>query len=79
MLRNTLKLKFCYLLKTIHILHQHYYPEIIGLILKNKQKNKRVCIHEIIQLITTKMKMKLKNRSYRYDINRPRSRNEHKY
>ena len=26
-----------------------------------------------------KMKMKMKNRSDRYDINRPRSRQEHKY
>ena len=25
------------------------------------------------------MEMKIKNRSYRYDINRPRSRHEHKY
>ena len=25
------------------------------------------------------MKMQMKNRSHRYDINRPRSRDEHKY
>ena len=45
--------------------------KIIGQILKNKQKNKCVCIHEIIRLIIMKMKMKMKNRSYIYDINRP--------
>ena len=32
-----------------------------------------------MQLIIMKMKMKMKNRSHRYDINKPRSRNEHKY
>ena len=34
---------------------------------KNKQKNKYVCIREIIQLIK---KMKKKNQSHRYDINK---------
>ena len=46
MLSNTLRLSFCYF-KIIHILHPHYHPEIIGHILKNKQKNKCVCIHTI--------------------------------
>ena len=46
-------------------------------ILKNKQKNKCVCIHEIIRLIIMKMKMKMKNRSHRHDINRPRPRHGH--
>ena len=36
-------------------------------------------MHEIIGLIIMKMKMKMKNRSLRYDINRPRSRRGHKY
>ena len=40
----------------------------------NKQKDKYVCIHEIMRLIIMKMKMKMKNASHRYDINRPRSR-----
>ena len=31
---------------------------------------------EIIQLIIMKMKMKMNNRSRRYDINKPRSRHE---
>ena len=70
MLSNTLRLKFCYL-KSIHILHPRYHPKIVGHILKNKQKSKWVCIHEIMRLIIMKMTMKTKNRSHRYDINRP--------
>ena len=42
-----------------------------GHILKDKPKNKCVCIHEIMQVIIMKMKMKMKNRSNRYDTNRP--------
>ena len=78
MLRNTLRLNFCYL-KIIHILHPRYYPKIIGHILKNKQNNKYVCIHEIIRLFIMKMKMKVKNKLLRDDINGPRSRHGHKY
>ena len=44
----------------IHILHPHYHPKIIEHILKNKQKNKCVFIHEIIRLTVMKMKMKMK-------------------
>ena len=54
--------------KTIHILHSRYHPKILEHILKNKQKSKFVCIHEILLLIIMKMKMKQKNRSYRYLI-----------
>ena len=78
MLSNTLRLNFCYL-KIIHILHPRYHPNIIGYIVKNKQRNNSVCNHEIIQLIIMKMKMEIKDRSHRYDINRPRSRYGHKY
>ena len=67
MLSNTLRLKFCYS-KLLHILHQRYHPEVIGHILKNKQKNKYFFIQEIIQSIIMKMMMKMKNRSHRYDI-----------
>ena len=35
-------------------------------ILKNKQKGKRVFIHEITRLTITKMKVKMKKRSHRY-------------
>ena len=65
----------CYL-KVNHILHPHYHPKIIGHTLKNTQKNKRVCVHGIILLITMKTKTKMKNRSHRYDISRPRSKQE---
>ena len=67
MLSNTLRLNFSYL-KIIHILHPCYYPKIIGHILKKKLKNKCVFIRDITRLITKKMKMKMKNRSHRYDI-----------
>ena len=79
MLSNTLRLNFCYL-KIRHVLYPRYYPKIVGHILKNKQINKCVRIHEIIRLIIMKMKMKMKNRSHPYNINlgtrkyRPRSR-----
>ena len=53
--------EFCYL-KIIHIFHQRYHPKVVGHILKNKQKNKCVCIHEIIWLIMMEMKKKMKNR-----------------
>ena len=39
---------------------------------------KCLCIYESASLITMKMKMIMKNRSRRYVINRPTSRNEHK-
>ena len=42
-----------------------------GHILKNKQKNKCACIHEIIRLVIMKMNKRMKSRSDRYDINRP--------
>ena len=37
------------------------------------------CIHEDKLSITMNMKTKIKNRSNRYDLNRPRSRHGHKY
>ena len=77
MLSNILRLKLCYL-KIIHIFDPRYYSKIIGHIQKNKQKNKYVCIYEILRLNIMKIKMKMKNRSHRYDINRPRSKHGHK-
>ena len=44
--------------------------KLIGHILKNKQKSKCACIHEIIPLVAMKMNKKMKSRSDRYDINR---------
>ena len=55
-------------LKIIHILRSRYQPKILGHIIKNKQKNKFVCIHEILRFIIMIMKVKMKKR---YDINRP--------
>lgn len=75
---NILRLNFFYL-KMIHILHPSYHPKIIRRILKNMQKNKCDRIHEIMQFIIMKIRMKMKNKPYKYDINRPSSRNENKY
>lgn len=43
-----------------YIFYQRYQPKIKGHILKNKQRNKCVCIHEILGLTIMKMKMKMK-------------------
>ena len=76
-LSNTLRLNFWHA-KIIGILHPRYHLTITGYILKNKQKNKHVCIHNIMQLIMMKMKTKMKKDSRKYGINRPRCRREHK-
>ena len=78
MLSNALKLTFPHP-KIIGILHPRYHQTITGHILKNKQRNKHVCIHEIMQSIIMKMKTKMKIDSCKYGINRPRCRHEHKY
>ena len=60
----TLRLNFCYL-KFFPIFHPCCYPKIIiSYILKKQGKEQFVCIPEIMRLII--MKMKMKNRSYRY-------------
>ena len=46
---------------------------------KKPTKNKYVCLNRVIRLITMKMKLKMKNRSHRYGINRPRLGHGHKY
>ena len=78
MLNNTLRLNIWFS-KIIHVLDPGYLPRIIGHVLKNKQNNKYVCNHEIKRLTIKKRNMKRKNRSHRCDINKPRSRHEHKY
>ena len=50
--------------------YSHYHSKIIGHVLKNKEKDKYVCIHKITRLILIKMMMKIKDRSHR-------SRHEH--
>ena len=69
-LSNTLRLDLCYL-KIICYLNPRYHPKVIGNILKKVQKSKCVFFNEVIRII---MKMEMKKRSYRYDINslRPR-------
>ena len=78
MISNNPRLNFGYL-KIIDISHPHIHQKILGHILENKQKSKYVFIHEIARLIITKMKMKMENRSHRYDINRPGPRHGQKY
>ena len=73
MLSNTMRLNLCYL-KIILILPLNSHPTIIVNILKNKQKNKRVWIHDFILLIITKAK----HRSHRDNINRVRPKHGHK-
>ena len=42
-------------------------------------KNKLVCFNSVLWLTEMKMRLKLKSRSQRYDVNRPRLRHGHKY
>ena len=41
--------------------------------------NKYVCLNEVIWLMAMNMRLKMKNRSHRYDINRLRPRHGHKF
>lgn len=75
---NALQLNFSYL-KLTHIIYQRYHPKVIRHLLKNKRKNKCGCIHEITRLIVMKMMLKMKKRWHRFNIYRPRSRNNSKY
>ena len=56
MLSISLTLNFSYL-KIIHISHPRYHLKTVGRTIKNRQKSKSVFIHEITQLIITKIKM----------------------
>ena len=78
-LSNNLRLNLWKFEKIIHILSPRYDPKMMWHILKNKQKSKLVFTHEITWLIIMKLKMKVKDRSHRLDMNRPRSRHGHKY
>ena len=44
-----------------------------------KKMHKYVCLNEVIRLMAMKIRLKMKNRSHRYDINRHRSRYGHRY
>ena len=65
--------------KVIGILHPRYLLTITEHILKNKQKNKHVYIHGIMELIKIKMKTKMKLDSRKYGISRLRRRHGHRY
>ena len=67
MLSSNLRQNFCYL-KAIYILSFTLSSKNNITYSKNKQKNKRVSVHEIIRLIIMEMKMKMKNTSHRYNI-----------
>ena len=77
-LSNNLRLSFCFV-KIIRSLHPCDHPKKVGHVLKNVQKIKCVCFNENIWLINMKKKTMMKNRSHRYDINRPKSRHWNKY
>ena len=66
-LSYTLRLNFCYL-KIICFLHPRYHPKVIVHILKNVKKTSAPLL-----------KIKMKKRSRRYDINKLRPRHGHKY
>ena len=46
---------------------------------KKRSKIKCVCFNEVMWLKTMKMRLNMKNRSHRYDINRPRPRHGYRY
>ena len=54
-------------------------PKNDGTYSKKCTKNKCVCINEVILSMIMKVRQKIKNRSHRYNINRPRPRHGHKY
>ena len=72
MLSNTLRLNFYYLI-IIHILHPRRHPDIFWKI------SKRTSVSAFIRFIIMKIKMKMKNRLHRYNINRSRSGHGRKY
>ena len=72
MLSNTLSLNFC----CLKIIHTCYHAKIIGHILKSKQNNKCICIHEIIRNNHNENEDENKKIENRCDINRPRSRHK---
>ena len=60
-------------------LFERCYPKIIEHILKYLQINKCNCFNEITWFIIMKIKLKMKNKSHRYDKNRSRHWQGHKY
>ena len=77
-LSNIPRLKICDW-KTIRFLCPGYHLKSAADIWKSVLNIKYVCFNEILWLIITKINLKIKYRSHRYNINKPRSRHEHKY
>ena len=77
-LSNTLRLKFL-IFENYSLFSTPLLSKKMGDIVKSVQKTEHVCLNEVIWLMTMEMRTKMKNRSHRCDINRPRSRHGHKY
>ena len=60
------------LYEIIRFLH----PKIIGDFLNNVEKSRYVCLSEVTWLMATKMRLKIKSRYHKYDINKPRCRHD---
>ena len=73
-LSNPLRLNFCYSLSSAMLSPKN---KIKG-DSKKCTKNKYFCLNEDIWLMTMKVRLTMKNRSHRYDVNRPRPRHGHK-
>ena len=80
MLSNTLRLNVLKLFEIYSHFSSMFLSKNIKIYSKKQAKEQlRSCSHEIVRLIIIKTIMEIKNTSYRYDINRPRSRHGHKY
>ena len=62
-------------LKIIRLLYPRYHPKIIRDILKNVE----ICLNQVISFMAVKMRLKMKNRSHRYNIKRLRPRQGPEY
>ena len=76
-LNNTLRLNFCYL-KTF-LLCSSTLSSKNNRIYKKCAKYKCACFTDVIRLMTIKVRLKMKNRLQRYNINRPKPRHRSKY
>ena len=65
-------------LEIIYFFNPRYHQKIIGDILKTVQKPSH-SVNEVIRSMTIEMRLKMNNRSQRYDINKLRPRQDHKY
>ena len=70
--------ELCYL-KIIRFLHLRQLPSKNNKTYSKKSTKTSVCLKDVISLMTMKMRLKMKNRSHRYDINRPTPRYGNKH